>query len=404
MSSDVLVGRQPIYDANLNVAAYELLFRSKQDNNTAQFSDGDKATSELILNTFLDIGLENIVGNLPAYINLTRSFITDPTAIPFAKENIVLEILEEVSIDNEVSNAIKSLHERGFTLALDDYIFDQRHSDILNYIDIIKIDILDLNNEQLQNEVKKLSQFKGKLLAEKIETLDEFEFCKSLNFDYYQGFFLSKPKIISGKRVPANRLTVLSIISKLYSDKTDIDDIKKDILTDVSLSYRLLRYLNSSYFNLARKIETIDDALIYLGLDNIKRWITLISLSSMSDKPNDIINTSLIRAKMCELLAQDKGLADPEQYFTAGLFSNLPALLDMSIEEILKPMPLTDALKNALSNYTGPIGKTLQFCINYEQINWDNLISINTETDTVKKCYLESIRWANDIIKELSSV
>lgn len=403
MSSEVLVGRQPIYDADLNVTAYELLFRSKQNNNRADFSDGDKATSELILNTFLDIGLENIVGNLPAFINLTRNFITDPTAIPFAKEKIVLEILEDISIDKEVSESIKILSDKGYTLALDDYIFDETHSGILNYIDIIKIDILNLTNTQIENEVKKFSNFKGKLLAEKIETLDEFEFCKSLEFDYYQGFFLSKPKIISGKRIPANRLTVLSIITKLYSNETDFNDIKQEILTDVSLSYRLLRYLNSSYFNLSRKIETVDDALVYLGLDNIKRWLMLISLSSMSDKPNYIINTSLVRAKMCELIAENKGLSEKDQYFTAGLFSNLPALLDMDIEEILKPMPLTDSLKDALINHKGPVGETLKFCIKYEQTDWDNLVSINTETDIIKNCYLESIRWANEISKEISN-
>ena len=401
MTAEILVGRQPIYDDNLNVIAYELLFRDHPKQNAANILDGDKATSQLILNTFLDIGLDNIVGKHPAFINLTRNFILDPDAIPFDKNQVVLEILEDVEIDEEVTQAVARLHNKGYSIALDDYIYDHSHDDIMPYISIIKIDILGETEQQLQEHVNNLNGFKGKLLAEKIENQDEYEYCKQLGFDFYQGFFLSKPKVISGKRIPTNRLSILEILSKLYATQTQVSDIKENILNDVSLSYRLLRYLNSSYFGLARKIESIDEALVYLGLDNIRKWITLISLSRMQDKPNDIINTALIRARMCELVAERQGIDDEGSYFTVGLFSNLPALLDINMAQALGKIPISETMKQALIDHKGPMGEVLKTCILYQETAWDKLPAMNGELTVLKECYLEAISWANDIQREI---
>ncbi len=403
MSSDILVGRQPIYDAKLNVIAYELLFRSKQDLQSATFNDGDKATSQLILNAFLDIGLQNIVGDLPAFINLTRKFLLDSNAIPFNKEDVVLEILEDIAIDDELVASVESLYKKGYNIALDDYIFDSEHQKIMDFISIIKIDILPLDQDGIKQQINKLSGFKGKLLAEKIESQEEFEFCKSLGFDYYQGFFLSKPKIISGQRIPTNRLAIIEMMSKLYDDETSITDIEENILSDVTMSYRLLRYLNSSYFGLAKNIDSVHHALIILGLKNIRQWITVISMSGMSDKPSDIVTTSLIRAKMCELLAEELGEENINQFFTTGLFSNLPALLDMPIDKILETIPIVEPIKLALLNKTGAHGKILQICIDYEQAQWEKLASAEVELSNIKNCYLASITWANEITQQITA-
>ena len=401
MDTDILVGRQPIYNSKLDVVAYELLFRGHKNAEAAVFSDGDKATSKLILNTFFDNRLNTIVGDLPAFINLTRNFLLDPDSIPFNKNNVVLEILEDIKIDDELVSAIRILHSEGFILALDDFVFDQSHKEILDYIEIIKIDVLNLNQQQIEQQVKQLIGFKGKLLAEKIETFDEFEFCKSIGFDYYQGFFLSKPKNVHGQKIPTHKLSIIQILSKIYHQDTKTDDIKKQIQMDVSLSYRLLRYLNSNNFGFETKIQSIDDAVNTLGIENLRKWVTLVSICGMSDKPSDLITTSLVRAKMCELLAEHKREDNKEHFFIIGLFSNLPVLMDLSMQHILESIPLADELKLALLDNSGTMGKTLQFCINYEQTNWDNLISIGTEFDAIKNCYFKAILWANQLTKEM---
>ena len=401
MTAEILVGRQPIYDDNLNVIAYELLYRDHPQKNSANILDGDKATSQLILNTFLDIGLDNIVGNHPAFINFTRNFILDPDAIPFDKNQVVLEILEDVEIDDEVIHSVKRLHEQGYSIALDDYIYDDSHNDIMDFISIIKIDILGETEQQLQEHVSKLSGFKGKLLAEKIENQDEYEYCKQLGFDFYQGFFLSRPKVISGQRIPTNRLSILEILSKLYAAESSVTDIKDNILNDVSLSYRLLRYLNSSFFGLARKIESIDEALVYLGLDKIRKWVTLISLSRMQDKPNDIITTALVRARMCELVAERMGLEEQGSYFTVGLFSNLPALLDMNMQQALGKIPISESMKQALIDHSGQMGEVLKACIQYQETAWDRLEHMNGQLSMLRDCYLEAIAWSNEMSREM---
>ncbi len=402
MSEDILVGRQPIYNSQLNIVAYELLFRSSKSHQTANFEDGDKATSKLILNTFLDFGLDNLVGKLPAYINMTRNFLLGNKVMPLDKEQVVLEILEDVEIDDEVINAVKSLSEQGYTIALDDFIFDETHKQILPYINIIKIDILNLSNDEIKQQIETITPlFKGILLAEKIETQDEFDFCASLDFEYFQGFFLSKPRVMSRQRIPTNQLAILNLLTKLYKENTTVSDLEENIANDLSLSYRLMRYINSSFFGLKTRIESVHHALALLGLDNIRRWVSLIALTGANDKPNHIVTTSLIRAKMCASMAEKKSADNANQYFTAGLFSNLPALLDLPIEEIINDLALSPNIKDALLKREGEIGSILQCCIDYEQLVWDKLDRSGLDSNTINDCYIDAIAWADSVMEEI---
>jgi len=404
MPEEVLVGRQPIYNERLDVVAFELLFRGAASQTTASFTDGDKATSQVILNTFLEIGLDNIVGQLPAFINLTRAFLVGHQQLPMQKDRVVLEVLENIEVDEEILSALRSLAERGYTIALDDFVYEHRYSELVDIAHIVKIDVLALGRETLREHVRLLQKHDVRLLAEKVETQEDFEYCRSLGFDYYQGFFFSKPKTISGQRLPTNRLAVLQVLAMLQDPESDVAKLDREITKDVSLSYKLLRYVNSSYFALPTKIDSIHRALILLGVDNIRNWVSLIALSGINDKPNYLILDAMVRAKMFELLAEAAKRPDRERYFTVGLFSLLDALLDLPMDDILRSLPLSEEIGQALLGQQGDLGKALRCVLNYEHSDWEALTYAALDIHTIKETYLRAIAWAREAIMGLADI
>ncbi|MCI0400400.1 MAG: EAL domain-containing protein [Gammaproteobacteria bacterium] len=401
MTEQVLVGRQPIYNSSLDVVAYELLFRGSNWATRAAFDDGDSATAQVILNTFLEIGLNNIVGQLPAFINLTRGFVLGDHTLPVEKDRIVLEVLEDIEVDDRLIHGLRSLSEEGYTIALDDFTYSHKYTELVEVADIIKVDVLSQDRDTLKEHVDVLRQFSLKLLAEKIETQEDFEFCRSLGFDYYQGFFLSKPRIISGKRIATDRLVTLQLLAILYAPETDDKQLVEAIASNGSLSQRLLRYINSNIFSLAVRVDSLSRLLALTGVRHIQNCISLTALSGISGLPNDLITTAAIRAKMCELLAEAAAKANRECYFTAGLFSNLDAVLGMPIEEILKSLPLDKEVARAVQKTEGELGAALRCVIQYERGQWDGVAFESLDIAKIKDCYLESIAWARKAVQAL---
>jgi len=220
--ADIFIGRQPIFDQSMNVFAYELLFRSDSQSQSAQVFDGDSATSQVLMNCFVDIGLENIVGSNKAFINLTKTFLSNTDLIMLAPaDQLVLEVLEDIEPTEDIIAALSLLKKNGYTLALDDFIYDSKFDPFINFSDIIKIDITALNNDEIKQHVEKLKSFNLKLLAEKVETYEEFKFLKELDFDYYQGYFFSKPELITAKSISPNQLTVLHLIARVNDPEQD---------------------------------------------------------------------------------------------------------------------------------------------------------------------------------------
>ena len=248
--SEIFVGRQPIYNKSLGIYGYELLFRSGTINNAGvgQQVTADGATSTTIINSFLEMGLEKLVGDRYAFVNLTEHFLFEENNLPISPKQVVLEVLEDVPVNQQLVSSIKRLRKQGFIIALDDYIFNPNHKPIIELADIIKIDITQLNEKKLAQHVKILSRYKAKLLAEKVETLDEFDFCEKMGFDYFQGYFLSRPRIIKSKSLPSNKLAVLNLLSVLQNPDSDIEDLEEAISFDVSMSYKILKLINSAFF------------------------------------------------------------------------------------------------------------------------------------------------------------
>lgn len=392
---DIFIGRQSIYDRNLNVYAYELLFRGGVDN-YANVVDGDRATSKVINNAFIEIGLEQIVGKHLAFINLTRSFLTNDWQLPFPKERIVLEVLEDIEPDAEVISAVRELRQSGHMLALDDFIYNEKLRPLIEHADIIKIDLMGIPADQLIDHINHLRDYPVKLLAEKVETLEQFEHCRDLGFDYFQGYFLSRPQVISGKEAPSSGLATVQLLAKLQDPEVTPRELESLITQDLGLSYKLLRYINSAFFALPKKIDSIRQAVVYLGNRTIKTWATLMVFCGVEDKPNDLMNTAMLRAKMCQLLAEKAREPEPETFFTAGLFSALEALLSMPLDQILNALPLSDDLKRALLGHEGVIGEALHCVLAYELTQWDKARFKGLAPGDITEAYVEATKWADD--------
>ena len=393
---DVFVARQPIFDRDLRVYGYELLFRHA-DSQLANVVDGDRATSDVILNAFTVIGLDELIGDNQAFINMTRGFLLDGGRVPFPVDRVVLEVLEGTEPDAELVLALQDLSRRGYKISLDDFIFEESLLPLVQIADIVKVEIMALSPEQIREHVRQLRPYDVKLLAEKVETREQFDLCHDLGFDYFQGYFLERPHIVRGTSIATNRLPILKLLAALHRPDVEIADLDCIISEDVSLSYKLLRYLNSPLFPIQRPIGSIRQAIAYIGINELRIWASLLALSSASHKPQELLVTLMVRGKMCELLARRLELAGPTNYFTIGLFSGLDSLLDAPLEEILGTLPLSEEVSSALLHHDGSGGHVLDCVLSYERGEWERIDRMRIPSEDVIDAYLEAIHWGNKV-------
>lgn len=396
---EFFVGKQPIYNNDLGIFGYEMLFRDSNAN-AADLSQvtQDRATSITIQNIFVEMGLEKLVGSHYAFINLTTQFLLTEDSIPFDPGQVVLEVLEDVAVSPELIKAVGRLKQEGFVVALDDYIYNPEHKPLVELVDIIKIDIRQLSKEELIEHVTILKKYKIKLLAEKIETLDEFDFCVGLGFDYYQGYFLGEPRVIKGKSLPNNKLGILSLLSIIHNPESEIDEIADEIGRDVTTSYKILKLVNSAFFNLTRKIDSVKDVVVIMGRNKLSSWASVMALAGMDDRPPEMIRLALIRAKMCELLAKLNEKKSLDSYFTVGLFSALDVLMERELSELIRPLPLSEDVVAALLERKGDQGEILSCALACETADFDYINNVGFEPRDLFAVNVEALEWANSVI------
>lgn len=397
---DVFIARQPIFDRDMNVHGYELLYRSGH-HATANVIDGTHATSQVIINAFVEIGLATITDGRIAYINLTREYLIGELPLPFEPDNVVLEILEDIKVDAQLIEGLKALTAQGYLIALDDYTFTEDRKPLLSIVDIVKVDIMGLDAEKLRAHTPLLKQSGVKILAEKVETQEDLEICMHLGFDLFQGYFFSKPKVLSSKKLPANRITLLNLLTRLQSTDCEMKDLEAIISQDVTTSYKLLRILNSAYYTLPTKVDSIRRALVVLGMSAIRNWVTVITLTSIDDKPYALLVLSLTRARMCHLLCENTGKRGCEAAFITGLFSTLDALMDKPLAELLASLPLSDDVQAALLQGEGELGENLQRVLDYENGDWLKLIDRGIAVNTLRQTYFEALAWASGLSQHI---
>lgn len=391
---NIFVGRQPILGPNLKTIGYEVLYRNC-DSDSATIHDEAIATAQVLLNTYLDIGLEHVVGTHLAFLNIPKQFLLDRYCEALPKNRVVLEILETVEPTQQVIEAITSLSQQGYTIALDDFVFHDRFRPFLELADIVKIDVLGKNSQQLQQETQQLGDYRARLLAEKVETRESFETCKELGVFYFQGFFFYRPDIIRGHEIPGNRVALLELLGKIQDPNISFERLVEFIRNDLSLSYKILRYVNSASVGLPRRVECIEQAACMVGLDRIRTWASLIVMASGKDQPMELLVIALVRAKMCESLGQQLGADSPEKYFTMGLLSVLETLYGSSMEKLVGNLPLPDDILEALILEKGTMGATLSSVKAYEKGEWLQLKTFQLSPGTIRNFYVKAIDWAS---------
>lgn len=396
MSDLTYVGRQPIYAADDTVFAYELLYRNSKEN-WADIDDDNHATAELLSNVFTSIGLDTLVGDRRAFINMPREFLLGEYPLPEIKQQVVIEILEHVKPDADVLDALRNLKQQGYTLALDDYVFEEHLEPFLELADIIKIDIMASGVDTLADRVSELARYKVELLAEKVETEDEVRICRELGFAYFQGYHFAKPKVVSGKKITGNQLATMQLLSELNRADVTIDELTDLIQQDIAISYKLLRYVNSAMYSFNREIDSIRDAIVVLGVNTLVKLVNMVAIGSMGAVNGDDYRSAMFRARMCERLAIATGKKDEgASYFLVGLFSSLDRLLGVPMEEVLVMLPLADDIKLAISDHSGRYGEILAAVIAYELDDFDNLADNSLDPQQVIDCYVEAIAWADE--------
>ncbi len=394
--SNVYIGRQPIFDRQMNIVAYEMLYRDSAEN-TATITCQNESTSAVILNLITEFGFETATGNKTAFINLTSDYLNGSKTVHLPANKVVLEILEDTVVDKPLIEGLNKLKAQGFSLALDDFVYSTEWDPVLPLVDYIKVEIPVLSRTEIKEHVSRLKALKVKLLAEKIESEEEYLFLLDCGFDLFQGYFLEKPRVIEGRTISANNLTILSLLSDLNNDEIEVEDLVKSISSDVSLCYKILRYINSAHFGLARTVDSIHDAITFVGLKKLKNWATLITMSRACARPGDIMQLTLTRAYMCEHLAKQLKVSDSRQCFFVGLLSTLDILLGAPMEQVLESLPLSTDNKNAIMHFTGHTGEILDCVSAYEKCDWNRIsaIGLNVTPAQLRDCFISALNDTN---------
>lgn len=393
---DILLARQPIFDRNMTLFGYELLYRQNDTAEQANFLCGDQATSLVLLNNYASLSQATEHHRVPAFINITENLIKAPEILPVKPEQVVLEVLENVTPDDKLVDALKRYKELGFKIALDDYPFTQEFERLLEHADYIKVDVLNYDMQVIQQKLDHLKNFDAQLLAEKVEDHNAYIDCLQLGFHLFQGYFFERPQIVRGKQIPTSKQQVMDLLAEVYSETAEPDKIAEKVSRDAQLSYRLLRIINSAAYGLSRKILSIKDAVVFLGLAELKRWIALLSFSANDDTPPELLRTLLIRGRSCELIAEYTQAANKDAYFTAGLFSGIDSLLNVDLGYLINELPLDTGIKQAILQYQGAMGETLRAVIQFEHAQWD-LMSNEVELELINQCYFQAIQWCDEL-------
>lgn len=356
---DIYVGRQPIFNKKLKVIAYELLFRANTEDNKAVIVGGDVASAKVMMNTLAELGLSEVVGpHQRAFINFTEALLLKEFQPFYPQSKVVVEVLEDIEITPKLIQSLHQLKKQGYTIALDDYLCHPDYQILEQYADIIKIDILSIDFETLPKHIERIKAKGIYLLAEKVETNEQYEMCAELGFDYFQGYFFAKPNTVTGKRLPNNKLTLLELLVKVYEPDINISVLTKLISNNVALSQKLLTFISESNF-CKMPIVSIHDAILRFGLNRLQSWTCMLVLSGVENKPTELLITSIIRAKFCELLSDKLGGFSKDVYFTVGLFSCLDTVMDCDLKILVNKLGLADSLKDAVLSKEGLLGSAL---------------------------------------------
>ena len=405
---EVFIGRQPIFNMHEEIVAYELLYRNKNVN-SFPIVDSDTATIDVIVNSFLSIGINFVTNGRPSFINFTENLLYSPLLDYLDPKKIVIEILEDVPLTEDLVARVKVLKNRGYTIALDDFILDENitvYDELFAYIDYIKVDFLlsSLEN-RVEVESKVKSQFSHiQLLAEKVETRAQYEIAKESGYTLFQGYFFEQPQIIKSKDIPANTLQYFQIISLLKDEEPNINILAENIEREISLSYKLLQLINKSNLRRRSKVRSIKQAILLLGLTELRKLIYLLAMRDVNNEHsigmfNELMRASLFRAKACEKLAKLHYKENFSEYFLVGLFSLIDTMLQRPMEMILRQLPFSEEIILTLSGAQTELTDYLDFGAALYKLDWTTLDNLMGRLKVTEKDIMQIYKEVNDWVK-----
>lgn len=400
---DFYIARQPIFTSRRKLFAYELLYRGYKDYTIADV-DGNKATTSLLSSVFLTEGISVISGARPCFINFTEDLLLRKIPYSFPKNQVVVEILEDVKPTKKVVEAIRDLKKSGYTIALDDFVYEKKLEPLISLADIIKIDVRLTPLDSIMKILRYLSRFDIKLLAEKVETKEELEKALKLGFHYFQGYFFSKPEKMLVKEIAVTKVALFALLAEIAKRETTLERLHSIISKDLSISYKLLRFLNSAYFYRLEKVKSVKHAIAYLGEKELRRFLLLVTVSKLSmEKPAELVRLSLVRAKFCELLAQKSMLSEYDlEIFMVGMFSFMDTMLDTEMYAIMDKLPVSDMVKDALVHGRGMFAPFLDAIVAYERRQDNQFLEIieelNIDSTIVPDIYMRAVKYSNGML------
>lgn len=399
---DIYVARQPIFDKKKHVVGYELLHRTSLSVNAYPGGDSTEASLAVIRSAFLVLGDRILPRPQQAFINFTKDLLISGIARILPHDCTVIEVLEDTVADDQLVDACRELKEAGYTIALDDYTMgDRGRSRLIDLADIVKVDLTSMGGAEVVAIVNEFAGSNKKLVAEGVETHEEFEAALSEGFSLFQGYFFSKPIIVPGRDIPANKLNYVRILEELNKPDLNLRALERIVKHDTALCYTLLKYINSAYFGLKDKVSSILQAMIFLGEIQVRKWACLILFTFLGvDRPPEVVVRSLIRGRMCELLARDMNMAGREsELFLMGMFSLLDVLIGRPLDEILDGMNLGPQVHAALLGRESDYSGLFQLVVAYESGDWQKLsvtiCATPLDPERVLDAYVTAVEWAD---------
>jgi c-di-GMP-related signal transduction protein len=395
------LARQPIFNSARVVYGYELLFRSGPENRY----DGtapDLASASTV-DSILLFGMDRLTAGCRSFLNCTRDFLLHDFATMLPTDRVVLEILETVAMDDGVRDACRRLKQAGYLLALDDFDDRPDWKPLIAMADFIKVDMLATSPADQLRLAQTYLPMNIRMLAEKVETYDDFHRTRGWGYTYFQGYFFSEPEMLSRKDIPSNQMNYLLVLQAVHRAHMDIGEVSERIKAEPSLSFRLLRYLNSPAFPLIVEVHSIPHALSLLGERGTRKWVPLIAVTCMANgKPSELVALPLIRARFCELLAPCAGLAkSANDLFLLDLLSAMDGILDMSMPDVLKEIAIREDIRDALLGKSNKLRDIFEFVRNYERGCWEEISSsaarLGIREDAIAPVYVEAVEWARQM-------
>ena len=401
---DVFLARQPIFDRDMNVYAYELLFRRGGGQNFYDAGDQEQASTAVLTNGFFSMDILQVASGKRVFVNFTQELLLSGLAHLLPKELLTVEILETVEPVPAVVQACKKLAAAGYSLALDDFVFAKKFLPLIELADIIKVDFMNSTRQQRARLFGGQVPASIKMLAEKVETQAMFDEAVALGCVYFQGYFFSKPVILSGKNISHSQMARLQLLQEIKKSELEWANLEEIFRREVGLSYKLLKYINSPVFGLRGEVASISHAMKLLGQQEMVKWLTLMVFRALGEKnPDEIMATAVIRARFGELLAQQIALpVAPATIFLTGLFSLLDVFLGLSMRDIAREIQIDAKVRAVLTGEAGPATDLHRLLLAYEKGDWLTVIALadlfGLQGSDVAQAYSESLVWYNRIL------